>query len=658
MKYTLPLLLLFLTINYQSFAQNFDFGKITDKEMQMKRYEKDTDAHAVVLNEYGKAYISAGEELTLQFEHHVKIKIFDSKAFEQQGNIVVTLYKEDNNRFETVRNIEAVTSYLDDNGIIRQTSLDPSKIFKINKNKYYDEVKFDMPNMRKGCVIEYTYITESPFFFTFHSWQFQDEIPKIHSEYHADIPAVFQYNISLRGLLKLTKNTSEIDRSCFSYAGTKCDCSNLTFIMDDVPAFVEEEYMTSAKNFISAINFEMSERADFNNGTKVKITKEWKDIDYNLKTSEYFGSQIKRSGLMKDRIKDVIANKTDELSKAKAIYEFVQKSFKWNHFYEAYSDDGIRQALDKHTGTIGDINLTLIAALKAADLNTEAVLLSTREHGVINRLFPVESDFNYVIAKLNIGDKSYLLDATDPLLGFGMLPLRCINDQGRVISFEKASYWIDITAPNKESSVINFNLTLQSNGKLKGTFKEYSSGYAAYLKRQEIKKFNSVDEYVENLDERFPKIKILKSEIENLDSLNSIIAESYEIEVDAYKDLNYDKLSFNPFIFGHEKVNPFKLADRTYPIDLGIPSEKRINVTINLPSNFTVESGPKDLSIGLPNSGGSIVTGFTNDATSCTYSQAIRFTKPVYSVGEYPYLKEFHNKIIQAESSEIIFKKK
>jgi len=624
----------------------------------MKKYDKDTNAHAVVLSEYGKAYMSTGDNITLQFEHHVKIKIFDTKAFESQGNIVISLYKEDGNRFETARDIEAVTSYLDDDGIMRQTTLDHSKIFKVNQNKYYDLVKFDMPNMRKGCVIEYKYITESPFLFNFHTWEFQDDIPKIHSEYHADIPAVFEYNISLRGALKLTKNTSEIDRECFSYYGTKCDCSNLTFVMDNVPAFVEEEYMTAAKNFISAIYFEMSQRNDFNNGAKVKITKEWKDIDYNLKSSEYFGSQIKRSGLMKDRIKDVIDGKTDEMAKAKALYEFVQKSFKWNDFYGAYSEDGIKQALDKHTGSVGDINLTLIAALKAADLNTEAVLLSTRNHGTINRLFPIESDFNYVIAKVNIGDKSYLLDATDPLLGFGMLPLRCINDQGRVISFEKASYWLDITAPQKQNSVINFDLTLKANGKLTGTFYEFSSGYAAYLKRKDIKKFNSTDEYVENLDERYPKIKILKSKIENLDSLNAIIAESYEVEVDAYKNMDHEKLSFNPFIFGREKVNPFKLADRTYPVDMGIPSDTRMNVTIHLPSNFVVESGTKDISIGLPNNGGSIITGFTNDTESCTYSQDVRFAKPVYSVNEYPYLKEFYNKIIQAESSEIIFKKK
>ncbi|WP_243749171.1 DUF3857 domain-containing protein [Mucilaginibacter agri] len=624
----------------------------------MKKYDKDTSAHALVLNEFGKAYINTNDNLRLVFEHHVKVKIFDSQAFKSEGDVVITLHRDDSNTYETIRDVEAVTTYTDENGILRQSQLEQSKIFKTNENKYTDLAKFSMPNLRPGCIIEYRYTTESPFLFNFHTWEFQSDIPKIHSEYRADIPAVFQYNVSLRGALKLTNSHSELDRECFSYAGTRCDCSRLTYIMDNVPAFVEEEYMTAAKNFISAMYFELSEYINFNNGTKVKVTKEWHDVDQSLKSNEYFGSQIKRSGLMKDRIKDVIAGKTDELAKAQAIYEFIQKTMKWNQFYGKYSDDGIRKALDQHTGSIGDINLALIAALKAADLNTEAVLLSTREHGSVNRLFPVESDFNYVIAKVNIGDKSYLLDASDQLLAFGMLPLRCINDQGRVLSFEKESYWMDIVEPQKESKIASLNLILQPDGKLKGTFKQFSAGYAGYLKRKEIKKFNSIDEYVENLDEKFPKIKILKSEIQNVDSLNSTILESYEVEIDAYKNLDHAKLTLNPFVFGHTNENPFKLMDRSYPIDMGMPSISRFTVTVHMPGNFIVESGTKDLAIALPNKGGSLMTEFANDTESFTFSEALQFAKPVYSVAEYPYLKEFYNKIIQAESSEILFTKK
>ena len=79
-------------------------------------------------------------------------------------------------------------------------------------------------------------------------------------------------------------------------------------------------------------------------------------------------------------------------------------------------------------------------------------MLSTRDHGFVNDLYPAINDFNYVVAKANIGDKSYMLDASDPLLPFGVLPLTCLNDKGRVFSLDKPSYWMDLNLPQKEKS--------------------------------------------------------------------------------------------------------------------------------------------------------------------------------------------------------------
>jgi hypothetical protein len=40
-------------------AQNFPDASATREELEMKKYDKDTSAHAVVLNEFGKARITA-----------------------------------------------------------------------------------------------------------------------------------------------------------------------------------------------------------------------------------------------------------------------------------------------------------------------------------------------------------------------------------------------------------------------------------------------------------------------------------------------------------------------------------------------------------------------------------------------------------------------
>ncbi|MES2063349.1 MAG: DUF3857 and transglutaminase domain-containing protein [Bacteroidota bacterium] len=647
--------LIFISFSTICKAQDSTFGDYTIEEMQQKSYPADTSAHAFVLKEFGSTRLDASDNgIKIYFKYHVKIKILDSKAFDK-GTVAILYYDSDNTHNE-ITDIRGQTTYTDDNGGIHVAELDKSKIFRTTENKYWKQVKFALPNIRSGCIIEYSYTKVIDNFYMFPDWQFQDDIPKVYSEYRVNIPAFWVYNVMIRGPLKLTSSKSEVEHDCFTSRGAKCDCSKLTYTMANIPALIEEDYMTAPKNFLSAIYFNLEYWTNPYTGVKNKVTKEWKDIDYNLKHAEYFGSQIKKD-LLKNYIAPVIAGKTSDMEKAVAVYSYIQKNIKWNNF-TSVSSEGVRKALDTHAGNVGDINIALVAALNSAGIKTEAVLLSTRNNGIVNKLYPVENDFNYVIAKANIGTETYLLDATDPMLPFGMLPLKCLNDQGRVMSLDKPSYWIDLVATQKKALTSNLDLTLQPNGKLKGTFTTYSNGYEAYEKRKTIKTFNSVDEYVENLDEKLGKVKILKSEILNLDSLSLPLGEIYDVEIDVFGSLNHDRFSFNPVLFDRVIANPFKLAERTYPVDWGMPSSKRYILKMHLPAGYVIESAPQAVSIGLPNKGGQFITDFAGEGDNFVYSNVIQFNKSLYSPEEYLYLKELYNKIIASEKADIVFSKK
>jgi hypothetical protein len=428
--------------------------------------------------------------------------------------------------------------------------------------------------------------------------------------------------------------------------------------MADIPGFVPEEYMTSEKNYLSKINCELTDETDLNTGAKRKFTKDWKDIDYFLKTYYGFGTQLKRKELMKEKIAALIASKNDMYEKAQLIYDYIKTAIKWDKRSSCLSDDGIKQALDNHEGTAGDVNIALITALNSVGIPTEAVLLSTREHGSLNKLYPNLGDFDYVIAKANIGNKSYLLDATEPLLPFGMLPMRCLNDQGRVFSLEKPSYWIDLNTNQRENTTYALDLTLQDDGKMKGSITRYSSGYSGYLRRIAIKKFNSVDEYVESIAEKLRKTKIIKSDIVNIDSLDKPVGETYEVEMNIYDDMNHDRLSFSPFLLNQVMTNPFKLAERDFPVDWGMPSDERYIVTVHLPKQYVLDNPPQAMAIAMPNKGGNFITAFDGDSQNFSFSYDTRFNKSVYSPEEYPYLKELYNKIILAQKNDFVFKKK
>lgn len=653
-------LLLIITIfllPIQLYAQDFPQGNFDNTEMQMTKYDKDTSAHAVVLREFGKTRINDGDDkLPLVHEYHVKIKIFDSKGFDK-ATVSVGLFNHGEN-YQSIHDIKGITYYKDDNGLVRKTELDPSKIYTEKVNDHHQRVKFTLPNLTSGCIIEYSYTLELPYPDNFYPWEFQSDIPKIYSEYEAHIPAIYEYNVLLRGPLKLSKNTAELERECFSFYGTKADCSKITYAMSDIPAFVEERYMTAPRNFVSAVYFEMSAYTT-QYGVKKSLTQEWKDVDRDLKSYDGFGGQMKRSGVMKDRIPANILAIPDTLARAQGIYTYMQKWFKWNgHFDHIYSEDGIKKALDAHTGNVGDVNLSLIAALNASGINTDAVVLSTRENGTVNRLFPVTSEFDYVVARVNIGNKIYMLDATDPLLSFGMLPLRCINDQGRVMSLTKPSFWVDMAETQKTTRTSALDLTLQSDGKIKGTITNYYVGYAAYEKRRDIKKFNSFDDYAEDLNSKMGKIKLTNPQITNLDSLNLPLSEKYEVNINLNNTASPGNLTFNPAFWAQETENPFKLTERSYPVDMGSTTDERLVLALHYPEDMIISNKPESVAMGLPNKGGKFITAFDTDNNVLNYSQVIQLSKAVYQPAEYPYLKEIYNKMIQNQKATVTFKKK
>jgi hypothetical protein len=652
---SIALLLSFFSINY-SYAQDFEYARITGSDIELKNTQLDSNANAMVIREFGTAAVqldNATGKTYIDFQYHVRIKIFNKEGF-NHGNIVIPLriYRDDE---DEIKELKATTINFV-NGQLVKTELDKKKVFNEKKNKYVSLTKFTMPNLMDGSIVEYSYRLYSPYIFNFKTWEFQSDLPKLHSEYIANIPAIYNYNVSLRGAQKLVKQNAELKKECLMIAGNKIDCSKMTYIMKDVPALVEEDYMTAPSNFRSAIYYELSDYVMLNGGKK-SITKTWKDVDYELNSDKSFGTQMKRKDVFKELMPQILGKASDNLSKAKAIYTYIGKNIKMNGFIGIYSENNIKTALEKHSGNTGDINLALIAALSAADLDAEAVILSTRANGVVNNLFPIISDFNYVVAKVNIGDKSYLLDATEPLLPFGLLPLHCINGNGRVINLKKPSYWYDLKASQKESTKYILNAELTADGKLKGKLTTYSLGYAALKKRQRIVAANSVDEYVEKLDEQMPGISILKHSIENVDSLDNTLVEDYEIEMKVFDNLNADQSYFNPFFINRITKNPFNLNERTYPVDMGAASEERITMIIKLPANISVIDKPKDMSMALTDNGGKYLASTSMQEDSFVFNEMLQFNKPIYESDEYLSLKEFYSRIIQSQKTDIVFKK-
>lgn len=635
-------------------AQDFKFGDISRAEFSYNKNEIDSNANAVILKEYGETRIAIDDitnDIKVVFYYHVRIKIDNPDGYEH-GNIHIPLYNE-GKYAESIFKLTASSFNLVD-GSFSETKF-TGKPFSEVRDKYYKVEKFSMPDLRPGTIIEYSYYLHSPILFNFRQWQFQTNIPKLYSEYTAIVPPILNYNVSLRGPLKLTKSSSSVLSKCLVVYGMEQDCSKMVYIMENVPAFIGEAHMTAPKNFISAINFELAEIV--RPGAVQKVTTNWTDVDGLFVNDRTFGGQLKRKGLFKDKIPNIIASKNTDLEKAIAVYDFIKKEIKWDGYLGYGSQDNIKKAHEAHLGNIGDINISLILALNDAGLNAEAVVLSTRDRGTVNKVYPVISDFNYVIAKLNIGQETYLLDASDPQLAFGMLPLRALNGEGRVISLGKRSSWIELKPTPVNNTSIELVATMHEDGMIRGNLNVTTLGYSAYERRKIMGSYSSIEEFVEAWDETMNNIKVVSHKITHLAQTNDMLTEEYEIEISFSPDSDLEKLQLNPFIFNKFTKNPYNLSNRTYPIDLGWPYSEQQIIKISLPYNYEVLVRPQSTSINIPENASQyfLKTGIENNILSL--EQSFKMNRSVYDINFYPALKELHNKIIQIHKSDFVIKK-
>ncbi|MBU3012505.1 hypothetical protein KO506_13920 [Polaribacter vadi] len=646
----LPLILLLLVtiiVNAQS-EKSSKMGQTTIGELQMKVYDKDSTAAAVVLYEHANVYLDPKNDYKTRTDYYYRIKILDKSAFDL-ANITLELYKE-----KKVSDIKAITYNSSEIGSLKRTYLAKDKIFKVNETENWTTHRFTLPNIKEGSVIEYSYSIISPYF-GISDWNFQSDIPKIKSEFDAAILGNYKYNIRIIGFLELDKNDSSIKKNCVDIEGLGPGaCRVYSYGINNIPAFKEEDYMLSKKNYVSRLSFDL-ESYTSPRGVIEKYTTTWKEADKKLKKI-FLNNQTSKKSFFKKRIPEEILSMNNNLDKAKGIYKFIQNHYTWNEKYWNNEDEKVKKAFDNKIGSAGEINMSLYNALSAAEIQADLVILSTRENGIPTKLYPVIFDYNYVIVKATINEKEYFLDATDQFLPFGEVPVRTLNGEARVINYKKESSWVTLKPKYKSYKNVTAKLTLSEDGEFSGNLLIRKQGYSAKKQREKLSSLTEED-YLEEFEDDNPDVEVDDYKASFLDELDKPLQEIYTVSIMMDEDLSR-KTRINPFFFERMKENPFTLKDRYYPVDFGYASKNNFALSLKIPETYKITQLPKEVAISLPNKGGMFVLKIVKKENIITIYTRINISRSSFSSNEYFALKEFFNQIVIAESSYIILEKK
>ncbi|MCF1422706.1 DUF3857 domain-containing protein [Mangrovimonas futianensis] len=647
MKKHLILTTLFLTsfiLKAQSGFNSEDLT-VTRQDLSTNYFAKDSTANAVVLYEYGNSYIDK-DNYKLYTEIKKKIKILNKKGFEQAT--ITELEYHSNKGNEVVKDITGTTYNLD-GGRVTKTKLEKESIFEEEYDDNYTLVKFTFPNIKEGSVITYSYTIISPFLFKYKGWDFQDEIPKLYSEYNTSIPGNWEYSIKLVGYQNLYDKWETIRNNCLSGPnGSYANCSESQYIMKDIPAFIPEDYMTNKYNYLSRIEYELKTFRGFDGRVK-HYTKTWDDVDKELRTDESFGRQLRKSSVSKELIPTEISEEPNLLKRAESIYHFIQENYTWNGEFHLMKDVAVKDLVKKGTGNSGEINILLHNVLEQNGIDVKPIILSTRANGFPTKIFPVLTDFNYIIVQASIDGNTYYLDATDKYMPFGELPYRCLNDEGRLLDFKEGSSWVSIEP--KSSSNIIYHVKLKAdNGKITGTVNTAARGYHSLPRKKSY--YGNPTAYETKLLDQNENIEISNFEMKSENQYSNDLIEKFDVEVQLNEVA--DRLYFDPFLFKFFSKNPFKLQERTYPIDFGYKDSFMYSMEIDLGEDYSLIDLPESKNYSLPENSGRVIFTSTNNNNVVTLLLKIDFLKAKYEPGYYPYLKEFMNLVTNFQTKSLI----
>jgi hypothetical protein len=653
-------------------SANVKFGQVSEAEVKMTTYPKDSSASAVVLYDFGDVSFryNQSEGFMLDYEVHVRLKILKKDAFDA-GNVKLHYFPTRKERITELRGF----TYNYENGKVEKLKLEKDAIFDEKVDNDHSIKKFALPNLKEGSVIEYSYKKTSESYFTLPVWQFQSVHPVVWSEYRTAVPEYFSYvsnsqtyhpfHISERdeksGSLGLTTRSEETltDRGTLSHHNVTFKVNTNRWVMKDVPAFLNEKFITSRRDCINLIELQLAS-TQFPQQPLKPVLNSWDKLVEELLTREDYGGYIDKRGPLKDLVSGLVAGKATPKEKMEVIYNYVKNTIQYNDEDGIMVGQKLKEVLEKRKGSSAEINLLLVAMLQEAGLQAHPILLSTRWHGKINPTYPILNKFNYSVAYVAIGEEEHLLDATDPKRPLDMLPVDALSEHGLVVAKGSAPIWASLLNRYKATQTLFASLVLSPDGLLKGEMTVTLTGYEALharnnLVKKEDKAVSESDGEAEEADE-FAKLKV---SYENEKEYDKPLKGKIAYESSAHAEVGGDRIYLSPMLDFKTEENPLKADARLFPVDFAYPFDEVYYINIALPEGYVVEEIPKSVREMFGDK--TVKYEYLASSPNPTMIQIVcklNVARALYSPEEYADLRNLFAHFVAKQNEQVVLKKK
>ena len=626
----------------QSFSRKF--GKVTKDELEMTTYDKAPDAEAVILYEnVDVRYEFSSSGIQLVYYREIKIKILKKEGTSWGDGEIILYNRGKGNEFLSAHK---GTAYNLVDGKIGESELKKEYLFKENIDEVRTRVKFSIPEVKEGSVIEYKYKISSDYILSMPDIDIQHSIPVMYSTFKVEAPEYFEFKTNVKGYhrLNIQRKGGNASSAGFQYLTNIVTCET-----EHVPELKDDSYVWCVDDFRTKVEFELS-------AIKIPMqipkfyTHDWKSVNETLEKSD-FNSNLKTSYPFKKEVTEIKASDMSDKDKVRSILKLVQSKIKWNKRYTIHSNSP-RSAADKGTGSSGEINFVLHSALRDAGFDVVPILLNPRSLGRLPLANATINNLHTFVVCVALNGELLCVDGTNPYSEINVLPTNLLVDRARVYKVNDGTGWVDLTGISKNITNTLLTGNIDESGIFTGSISKKYSNQNAYMFVNKYADYKTKEEYVEYLTKQY-NCNIEDVDIQGLGTPEITETIKLSMKLNATDEYIY----LNALVFQYISGNPLKQQERILPVEFNFPETQNITCLINIPEDFTVEEKPENVNLSACEDG--VKFSYISQSVMTNLQIKFNFTmnRIIYPTSDYKDLSAFYGMLVQKSESQIVIKK-
>ena len=595
------------------------YGKPSKEELSLETYAPDTTAVAVYLFHKGKSGFTYNDKFELYTEHWVRIKILKPQGV-SQADVAIPYYapSDRDKEKDRISDLDGC-SYNLENGKLVKTRLKRELVSDERLNTYHRVLKFSLPAVKVGTVIEYHYKMTSDYSVHIDNWMMQEEIPVVYNQYEITIPHVFVYNIEFRGrqYIDVLEEKGSVQAAQHTTSGVArvshdftISAQKLTFTSQNLPAIRQDEsFCWCPEDYRIQVSFDLQGTNYPDEGYK-PYSQNWEDVDKQLtrEENEGFGKHLLWKSPYLEEIRQL--NQSGNLTfnqKVIGVFQLLKQKLSWNGEYKLYSEN-LEKVLKAGTGSNADLNFIFISMLRSYGIKAYPVVMSRRSGGMLPSNFPSLQKLNtFVVAIYDEARGKYVyLDSSMEVPALNVLPIELSVTKARMLSADipEKQKWVNL----QEISTNQVFMKISANAR-------------------------------ENL----------------ITGRRTTILKGHQAVLEAEK--SDDHIYINPILFPQLTKNPFIQSERILPVEFPYPSKVTLSCALTLPEGYEVEEIPHTQVIKTEDSKLQCKYAIQRNRNNVIVNYTFILSSSVVPSEYYGQLQQIWNKAVEMNQALIVLKK-